>query len=172
MANGFFGRLKAKFGAGGLVIGAIVIAALAFILFNVVRDLAPDMVDTAAGKEFPCTVLSVYDGDGPINCSEHDMAGNQVTVRLRGIEARENDNSCQHNLCPRASGAEAKAILTRLATGRLHCTSHGPSYNRVDASCTNAAGVDLSCEMVRSGAAVRWAEYDTEQRLARCVPNN
>jgi endonuclease YncB( thermonuclease family) len=163
-------RLRTRIGIGTIVVVVIILAALAFILVNLLRDRGPAKVDTAAGKTFPCTVLSVYDGDGPINCAETDMAGKEVTVRLRGIEARENDNSCQLDIYPRASGAEAKAKLTELAVGRLECQSFGPSYNRVDASCRNPAGVDISCEMIRSGAASRWPQYDREGRLTACVP--
>jgi endonuclease YncB( thermonuclease family) len=156
---------------GGLLIGLIISAAIVFIAVSVSRDLAGEPVDTAAGREFPCTVESVYDGDGPINCTEKDANGQPVKVRLRGIEARETDNSCQvPNLCTAASGEAAKAMLVSLAVGRLQCTSFGPSYSRVDASCRNAAGVDLSCEMIRTGNAARWAQYDPEGRLAACVP--
>jgi len=163
--------LRTKIGVGGLVIGAIIIAALIFIVASVAHDAAPAKVNTAAGKEFSCTVTSVYDGDGPINCSELDQKGQQVTVRLRGIEARENDNTCpRDDLCPKASGAEAKAVLTKLAVGRLQCVSYGPSYNRVDARCTNPQGLDLSCEMLRSGTAIRWPQYDPEGRLVSCTP--
>lgn len=161
---------KRKLGIGALAIGLIIIAAIAFIIVNALGDRHAPRVDIAAGKQFPCTVQSVYDGDGPINCAEQDLAGNRVSVRIRGIEARDADNSCRHpNLCPQASGAEAKAMLERFAVGRLNCTSHGPSYNRVDAFCTNASGQDLSCEMLKSGMAVRWEQYDPEGRLIPCV---
>lgn len=165
-----WGRFREKVGTGGLVIGGILFVALIFIGFSVVQSIRPEVVSTATGAQFPCTVLSVYDGDGPINCAEIDAQGRQVSVRLRGIEAREPDNSCQAEICPEMSGEEAKATLTRLAVGRLQCTSFGPSYNRIDASCRNPADVDISCEMIRSGAAVRWPEYDREQRLVNCVP--
>ena len=163
--------LWGRIGIKGAVIGVIIAAALLFILVNVIEDTEPERVDIAAGSQFPCTVLSVYDGDGPINCAEQDMQGKPVAVRLRGIEARETDDSCRpQELCPEMSGAEAKDILTRLAVGRLECTSHGPSYNRVDARCRNASGQDLSCEMIRSGGAMRWPEYDSEGELLACVP--
>lgn len=173
MADGKPSGLVARVGVRGLVVFVVILAALAFIGVSVWRDMGPEPMDIAAGRTFTCTVLSVYDGDGPINCAEVDTEGQPVSVRLRGIEARDNDNSCQlreETACPRASGAEAKAMLTQLAVGRLQCTSFGPSYNRVDASCQTASGVDLSCEMLRSGMAVRWPEYDPEGRLIRCTP--
>ena len=161
-----------KVSGGAIAIALIILAAIAFILFSALGQASSSAaVDTASGREFPCTVQSVYDGDGPINCAETDTSGKQVRVRLRGIEAREADNSCRYpNLCPEASGAEAKAQLTRLAVGRLECTSFGPSYNNVDARCSNPSGQDISCEMLRSGAAVRWPQYDPDGRLIPCVP--
>lgn len=170
MSESFWGRLRGRIGTGGLVIAGIVLAAIAFITVNALQSFRPEQVDIATGSPFACTVLSVYDGDGPINCAEIDHEGQQVRVRLRGIDAREPDNSCQVETCPPLSGREAKAILTRLAVGRLQCVSFGPSYNRVDSSCTNSAGVDISCEMIRTGAAVRWPQYDREQRLVNCLP--
>ena len=161
---------KRKLGLAALAIGLIIAAAIAFIVMNALRDREVTKVDLAVGKTFPCTVQSVYDGDGPINCNEQDLNGNPVRVRIRGIEARDSDNSCRHpNLCPQASGAEAKAMLERFAVGRLECTSFGPSYNRVDAFCRNASGQDLSCEMLKSGMAVRWEQYDPDGRLIPCV---
>jgi len=161
---------RRRIGIGALVIGLIILGAIAFIIVNALGDRETPGVDLAAGKTFPCTVQSVYDGDGPINCAERDTAGNPVAVRIRGIEAREVDNRCPRaNLCPQASGAEAKAVMERLAVGRLECTSFGPSYSRVDAHCRNASGQDLSCEMLRSGTAVRWPEYDPDGHLVQCV---
>jgi len=171
MASGLWPRLTKKVGIGGLAVGGIILAALSFVGASALSDLQPRIVDTAAGRRFSCTVVSVYDGDGPINCSEVDGEKQPVSVRLRGIEARDSDNSCRRaELCPKTSGAEAKAFLTRIAVGRLECESFGPSYNRVDASCRTATGVDLSCEMVRSGHAMRWPEYDPQGRLVPCVP--
>lgn len=170
MALNSWTRLRSRIGIGGVAIGGIIAAAVLFILVNLLHEASPAQVSTANGKQFPCTVISVYDGDGPINCSERDTKGQQVIVRLRGIEAREADNKCPRaDLCPKASGEESKAALTRLAVGRLQCTSFGPSYTRVNASCRTPTGQDLSCEMLRAGAAVRWPEYDPEGRLKRCV---
>jgi endonuclease YncB( thermonuclease family) len=171
MASALWPRVRAKVGIGGVVIGGIIVAAMGFVAASAVSDMSPHIVDTAVGSRFTCTVLSVYDGDGPINCSEVDGKKQPVSVRLRGIEARDADNTCRRaDLCPSKSGEEAKAMLTSLAVGRLECVSFGPSYNRVDASCRSATGVDLSCEMIKSGNAMRWPEYDPEERLVHCKP--
>jgi endonuclease YncB( thermonuclease family) len=42
--------------------------------------------------------------------------------------------------------------------------------DRIDAFCSNLSGVDVACELVRMGAAVRWPEFDAEGRLLRCIP--
>jgi endonuclease YncB( thermonuclease family) len=139
---------RTRIGGGGLAIAVLITAALIFIIVNVINDRASALVDTSRGSEFHCTVTSVNDGDGPINCAETDAEGKPVAVRLRGIDAREIDNSCQVRVCPRVSGAQARAVLMRLAVGRLECRSFGPSFNRVDASCRNPLGADISCEMV------------------------
>lgn len=163
--------LRARIGGGGIAVAAIIAAAVAFVLASMLLDLGPAEVDTAAGSAFSCTVLSVYDGDGPINCAEVDGKGQPVKVRLRGIEAREVDNTCRYpDMCPAATGEEAKAELTRLAVGRLQCRSFGPSYSSVDASCRTPTGDDVSCAMLRSGTAVRWPEYDPDGLLVGCAP--
>lgn len=165
------GATGRRFGASRLILIAIILGALAFIGFSMLTDLTAHRVDIATGSRFSCTVLSVYDGDGPINCAEIDQNGKPVRVRLRGIEAREADNSCQlGDQCPKASGAEAKGELTRMAFGKLSCESFGPSYNRVDATCTNPDGLNLSCEMIRRGMAVRWPQYDPDGLMLPCVP--
>lgn len=154
-----------------IAIGLVILAALGFIAFSIMGDLEPEAVDTSAGKTFPCTVVSVYDGDGPINCAEVDLKGQQVRVRVRGIEARDADNTCSSpDLCPAATGEQGKDALTKLAVGRLTCVSHGPSYSRVNAGCRTASGADLACEMLKTGTAVRWPAYDPEGKLLACVP--
>lgn len=171
MALSLWDRIKGRWGAGGIAFAAIMVLALGFIATNLLGDARRAPVDLAVGSRFPCTVLSVYDGDGPINCAEVDGRGQQVIVRLRGIEARENDNSCRRqDICPPLSGAQGKAVLEELAGGRMLCTSFGPSYNRVDARCFTPAGLDVSCEMIRRGAAMRWPQYDPDGSLANCAP--
>jgi endonuclease YncB( thermonuclease family) len=112
---------------------------------------------------FTCTVTRVHDGDGPIHCREG------VKVRLQAIAAREVDETCSPgHPCPEASGAAAKAALSRLALGRtLECEPTGKSYGRITAWCSTTAGTDLSCAMVRSGTALRWPRYDRQDRLCR-----
>lgn len=119
---------------------------------------------------FTCTVEGVYDGDGPVYCSERDTEGRKIKIRLSGLAAREIDESCNANQpCPDASGEDAKAELQRLAQGRvLQCRREGKSYERTVASCSNGDD-DLSCAMIRSGKALRWPQYDPDGRLLGCA---
>jgi endonuclease YncB( thermonuclease family) len=92
-------------------------------------------------------------------------------VRLRGIEARDGDGNCRiAQGCPEMNWEEARAVLTRIAGARMNCVSYGGYRDRVDAFCSTLEGVDVGCEMVKMGAAVRWPEFDSEGRLRGCVP--
>jgi endonuclease YncB( thermonuclease family) len=124
----------------------------------------------AAGNSFTCTPKAVWDGDGPIWCSEGPK------IRLAGIAARELDGACKSgHPCPAASGEVARDRLVRilggprgrLATGHVRVSSRplkcrsegGAGGNRTAAWCVTASGADLSCAMVETGTALRWPRY-------------
>lgn len=128
----------------------------------------------ASGLSFTCTPTAVYDGDGPIWCAEGPK------IRLAGIAAREMDGTCRSNQpCPKAGAADARNHLAALVgkpIGRrpeghilvkgapLRCVSEGNGRgSRTAAWCQTAQGVDLSCAMVRSGMALRWARYQGDK---------
>jgi endonuclease YncB( thermonuclease family) len=130
----------------------------------------------AAGTSFSCTPVRVWDGDGPIWCAEGPK------IRLAGIAAREIDESCRPgHPCPKASGRAARDALVRLIGSRrgvsrqghvivsgkpLRCTSYGSGKGeRTAASCVTAAGIDLSCAMVRGGYALRWLQHERRGRV-------
>ena len=138
----------------------------------------PASVVVSAGSSFTCTPIAVWDGDGPIWCSEGPK------IRLTGIAAREivrvggtvRDAGCKAgHPCPTASGVVARDRLVTylggergtLASGHIvvraapmRCVSYGSGKGaRTAAACSTAAGGDLSCAMIRSGAAVRWLRY-------------
>jgi len=121
----------------------------------------------SSADRFSCTVTRVHDGDGPIWCAETDAAGKPIKIRLTAVAARELDESCNPgHPCPTATGAEAQAMLERLAMDRrLQCEATGGSYGRVTAWCWREDGVELNCAMVESGKALRWAQYDRRNRL-------
>jgi endonuclease YncB( thermonuclease family) len=154
-----------------LAVASVILAALIFIAASALGNLGIERVDTSTGRAFPCTVIKVMDGDGPVICEEKDEQGRQVQVRMRGIEARDGDGDCRiAQGCPEMSWQEGKEVLTRIAGARVECVSYGAYRDRVDAFCSNLEGVDVSCELVKMGAAVRWPEFDSEGRLLNCVP--
>lgn len=154
-----------------LVVTAVIVSALIFIAASALGSLGIQRADTATGRTFPCTIIKVMDGDGPVLCEERDQAGRQVRVRLRGIEARDGDGNCRiAQGCPEMSWQDAREVLTRIAGARMSCLSADVYRDRIDAFCSTPAGIDVNCEMVRMGAAVRWPEFDAEERLLGCVP--
>ena len=109
-----------------------------------------------AGEVFTCTLVRVWDGDGPVWCAEGPR------LRLAGIAAREMDGSCRSNQpCPDATADQARDALVRLIgvpTGRsveghvllkgpaMRCTSDGNGVgNRTAAWCVSPVGGDVSC---------------------------
>lgn len=128
-----------------------------------------------AGQSFSCTPTHVWDGDGPIWCSEGPR------IRLSGIAAREADGSCRANQpCPAASAEEARDALVALVGEPIgvgphgHILVRGPTMscvsvgsavgNRTAAWCVSPKGGDLSCAMVASGTALRWDRFWGEHR--------
>jgi endonuclease YncB( thermonuclease family) len=122
------------------------------------------------GKSFTCTPIAVWDGDGPIWCSEGPR------IRLSGIAAREMDETCSSgHPCPAVSGLKARNELAKLLGGSkgtlptghikvsappLKCFSKGNGVgSRTAAFCQRQDGVDLSCAMVAGGWALRWERY-------------
>ncbi|WP_321327799.1 hypothetical protein [uncultured Parasphingorhabdus sp.] len=122
------------------------------------------------GQSFQCTPVRVWDGDGPIWCSEGPR------VRLSGIAAREMDGTCiKNHPCPEASAEEARDTLVDLVgtpTGRsreghvevsgpeLRCQSLGSAGgNRTAAWCVSPVFGDLSCAMIQSGTVLKWSRY-------------
>ncbi len=154
-----------------LVVTTVIVAALIFIAASMLGRLGIETVDTSTGRTFPCTVVKVMDGDGPVICEEQDQLGRQVQVRLRGIEARDGDGNCRiAQGCPQMNWQEARAVLIRIAGARMNCVSHDAYRDRVDSFCSTLSGADVNCELVKMGAAVRWPEFDREGRLVRCIP--
>lgn len=123
-----------------------------------------------AGQTFDCTPTAVWDGDGPVWCSEGPH------IRLSGIAAREMDGTCSPgHPCPAADPRAARDHLVSLVgqpTGKrstghilvkglaMRCRSAGGAGgNRTAAFCTSPKSGDISCAMVRDGYAARWDRY-------------
>ncbi|MBX9860688.1 MAG: hypothetical protein K2Y20_14040 [Sphingomonas sp.] len=131
-----------------------------------------------AGQSFACTPVRVWDGDGPIWCAEGPR------VRLAAIGAREIDGSCRrHQPCPKMSGVAARDVLVRLLGGArgvtpdghvivaapaMRCRSAGSAKGDRTAAWCSLRGVgDLSCALVRAGAAARWRWFGGDRVCRR-----
>jgi endonuclease YncB( thermonuclease family) len=123
-----------------------------------------------AGQSFLCTPTHVWDGDGPIWCSEGPR------VRLSGIAAREMDGRCSPgHPCPDTSADVARGTLVALLgspTGvsrhghilvsgpTMRCVSDGSAGGtRTAAWCVSPVNGDINCAMVQSGTALQWDRY-------------
>jgi len=145
------------------VFGALIAAFFASASFA-------DVPIIPRGETFTCTPTHVWDGDGPVWCSEGPR------LRLAGIAARELDGSCSSgHPCPAVSGIEGRDALvdllgTQTGVGRhghilingptLHCRSDGPAGgNRTASWCVSPRHGDINCAMVRGGWALQWDRY-------------
>ena len=111
---------------------------------------------------FLCLVAAVLDGDTLV-CTP-DTAGQEIRVRLSGIDAPELPGHCRRSRkCADGDPFAAWAALTLIGTGQtLRCTETGRTYDRIAAWCESTAApvpVPLSCAMLATGHAVRWERY-------------
>lgn len=111
---------------------------------------------------FACKVSRITDGD-TLGCSDG------TRVRLNAVAARETDGTCSPgHPCPTATAEEATDMLSELASGQtLQCRQTGTSYGREAAICINEDGVEINCAMVRSGTALIWPKFASENPI--CV---
>lgn len=123
-----------------------------------------------AGHSFLCTPTRVWDGDGPVWCTEGPR------IRLSGIAAKELDGTCSDgHPCPDTDAISARDALVRLIgtpigqTREGHILVRGPSMvcqsggsaggNRTAAFCVSPWSGDISCEMVEGGWAAKWEKF-------------
>lgn len=152
-------RSDAKF--LGTVIAVAVAAFAGTMLWPRGEEVQTAQAATARSYDFACDVRYVTDGD-TLRCTDG------TRVRLHAISARETDGTCSPgHPCSPASAEASKAALERLAGRRINCVQIGTSYNRVTAICDNAAGVEINCAMVRTGAAVVWDRYNQQRAICR-----
>ncbi|RVQ68754.1 thermonuclease family protein [Croceicoccus ponticola] len=111
---------------------------------------------------FECRVSSITDGD-TLRCWDGSR------VRLNAVAARETNGTCSPgHPCPAATAEEATDKLRELAGGQtLQCRQTGTSFNRKAAICVNESGVEINCAMVKSGTALIWPKFATENPI--CV---
>jgi len=144
----------------GTVIAITAVAFIATLMWPRSADLVSAQVSGSA-YDFACSVAHVTDGD-TLRCQDG------MRVRLHGIAARETDGSCSPgHPCPAASASMSRAALTELAGRRITCVQTGTSYERVNAICRNASGVEINCAMVERGAALVWDRFNRQRAICR-----
>jgi len=144
--------------------GIGLVALAAFMVTLKWPDGAPTVSLDAVGSatRFSCLVEYVNDGD-TLRCT------GGIKVRLHAVAARELDETCTRgHPCPSASGAEARAALSKLVGSQwLSCEKTGASYDRIAAICWTAQGVEVNCAMIQSGKAVVWARFNRERAICQ-----
>jgi len=81
---------------------------------------ALQVVTVPAGQQFDCTPTHLWDGNGPIWCSEGPR------IRLSGIAALELDGSCSSGqLCPESDPIASRDALVSLLGDRTGVGRHG-----------------------------------------------
>ena len=89
-------------------------------------------------------------------------------IRLKGIDAFEHDQTCEGDGRTYACGQEATAYLRQIAAAPgIKCAgSRRDRYGRLLAEC-EAGGRTLNLEMVSSGWAVSYGDYESAEANAR-----
>lgn len=91
------------------------------------------------------------------------VEGTEARIRLFGIDAPENGQTCDDALGQRyLCGSDAAATLANLIgrNGQVTCREKDRDrYGRVVADCTTTDGKSLGAEMVRSGFALAYHRY-------------
>lgn len=115
---------------------------------------SPKQTKAQVGDNFRCKVARITDGD-TLRCADG------TRVRLAGIDAPEISECRQGRKCVSGDAHASRRVLASLAADEtLQCRRVGTSYSRAVAFCSSQ-GVDLSCALVRNGAAVkRYSEQD------------
>ncbi len=132
----------------------LVLIGLLVVLTLVGRLWLEDEPSTVAG------VARLIDGDS--------LTIGDYEVRLLGIDAPEGRQTCLRAGKSWPCGEDARRHLKSLIAGRqLQCSvvtrdRHGRLLSRC-----RAGDLDLNSEMVQSGFAVAFGDYDTEEREAR-----
>lgn len=89
--------------------------------------------------------------------------------RLIGIDAPELNQQCQRNNSSYQCGLDAKNYLEQLIRGRLITCKAGyyDQYGRILTSCFNYNNIDINADMVKSGNAISYPDYISQQEYAK-----
>lgn len=133
-----------------LAIPAALLGTFGALAYNMGTGSGPIVqADTGDTAEFTCSSPNVVDGD-TLRCGA-------TRIRLQGIDAPEMEGHCRPGReCAPGDPVASTDNLRRLVSGgSMTCRQTDTDrYGRVVAMC-EVGGVDLSCEQVRSGHAIR-----------------
>lgn len=134
--------------------------ALTILLFALIALVIVRLEQFSMQK--PAGVPGVADGD--------TLVFNGAKVRMEGIDAPEFTQVCQREGRSFLCGREARSQLLKLISGRtVSCKGwQADKYNRLLVTCT-AGSTDLNREMVRTGWAVAYGNYEGEEAEARAA---
>jgi endonuclease YncB( thermonuclease family) len=106
--------------------------------------------------------FSVVDGDSLA------LAGERF--RMLGVDAPEFSQECWRDAVAWACGKAAREALVQLLAGKAATCrgSRRDRYDRLLVSC-EAGGIDVNAQMVRSGMAVAFGDYQAEEADARAA---
>lgn len=111
------------------------------------------------------------DVEGPARLVDGDsLFIGRAEIRLKGIDAPEGRQHCTRDSRSWPCGEESRKALSHLIAGRpVHCrAAESDQHGRLLAFCT-AGGIELNREMVRSGFAVAYGQFEAEQREAKAA---
>lgn len=116
------------------------------------------------GDVFTGPVKSVHDGDTPTL----DHHGQDLPIRIWGIEAPEINQTCELNQRKLDCGKQSRDALESLTKNfTLQCTYKSLSYERLVSTCIMNDGRDVAEEMLRRGQAFaddKYARGDLQKR--------
>ena len=102
-----------------------------------------------------CALLWVSDGDTVrLRC-----AGEDLKVRIQALDCAE---------LPTREGHRAKQALSALLTGPITIERRGYDRYGRTVAVVRANGVDVACELMKSGHCRRYTKYDTRNEYAGC----
>lgn len=104
--------------------------------------------------------VQVIDGDSLVLADRR--------LRLIGIDAPEFDQQCKINSLPSSCGRISADYLRKLVGGQeVSCRLEGQDKYGRDLAACKSGKFDLNSEMVRSGQAVAYGDYEAFEALAR-----
>jgi endonuclease YncB( thermonuclease family) len=124
--------------------------------FNRASQIESTVAILAKGSHVAGKASDIHDGD----TLKLSHAGQDIALRIWGIDAPEIKQMCTKNGKSTACGQFAREGLTKIINGAaMNCEMVLPSYNRWVATCITDSGINIGAEMVRQGYATADMKY-------------